>query len=94
MQNLDDVCSTAGGNTALLVNYGFVNMILNSYSSPFLLRSTDGGQTWSFPEFIPGTEKALTPAAVMDKSGKIYMIFVADYNFNDGGALKLISWQN
>jgi photosystem II stability/assembly factor-like uncharacterized protein len=94
VQYIDDVCSTAGGNTALLVNNGYVNMVPNSYSSLFLLRSTDGGQTWSFPEFIPGTEKSRAPDAVMDKSGKIYMVFVADYNSNDGGALKLISWQN
>jgi hypothetical protein len=94
VQKIDDVCNTGPGNTALLVNDDYVNMVLNSSSSPFLLRSTDGGQTWSFPEFIPGTEESKAPTAVMDKSGKIYMVFVADYKWHEGGALKLISWQN
>jgi hypothetical protein len=93
VQYIDDVCSTAGGNTTLLVDNGYVNMVLNSNSSLFLLRSTDGGQTWSFPEFIPGTEKPTAPAAVMHKNGEIYMVFFADYNLYKEGALKLISWQ-
>lgn len=92
VQTIDDVCNTYPGNTALLVNDDYVNLVLNSFPSLFLLRSTDGGQTWSFPEFIPGTEESKAPAAVMDKNGKIYMVFVADYKFHEGGPLKLISW--
>lgn len=95
LQQMDSVCNTSGGTAGLAVNAGHINMVLESPSSLFLLRSVDEGKTWSFPEFIPGTEEPFAPAVVMDKTGKIYLVFVGNYNRSqNSGGLKLITWQS
>lgn len=78
-QWLDYICDTSGGQTAMCVNGNYITMLLSSNSSLFLLRSTDEGQTWSYPEFIPGTENVygpFSPNMVIDQSGKIYIVFI------------------
>jgi hypothetical protein len=55
-QYIDHVCNTRGPKATISVDGADVNMLLHSGASLFLLRSTDEGETWSYPEFIPETE--------------------------------------
>jgi len=94
-QQIDSVCNTSGGSAGIVVNAGHINMVLESPPSLFLLQSVDEGKTWTFPEFIPGTEEPAAPTMVMDKTGNIYLVYVGDYNFSQNiGGLKLITWQS
>jgi len=79
IQSLDQVCNTSGPKGAISVDGADVNMLLHSGASLFLLRSTDEGETWSYPEFIPGTESSIGAVPldmVTADTGKIYMVYI------------------
>lgn len=76
-QYMDRVCNTWGHKAAISVNGNDINMLLHSGASLFLLRSTDEGETWSYPEFIPGTESSYSSRLdiVTSNTGRIYIVY-------------------
>ncbi len=76
-QYIDHVCNTRGRKAAISVMGNDINMLLHSGASLFLLRSTDEGETWSYPEFIPGTESSHSSRLdiVTGNTGRIYIVY-------------------
>jgi Neuraminidase (sialidase) len=79
IQAIDYICNTNGPKAAMTVNGININLLLYSGASLFLLRSTDEGETWSYPEFIPGTESSTSTVPldmVTADTEKIYMVYI------------------
>lgn len=80
MQYLDNVCNTTGTRSAMSVNGSNINMLLNGSNELFLLRSSDEGRSWSYPEFIPGTESVCYYGILdmaTDNEGRIYIVYIS-----------------
>jgi len=78
-QYMDDICNTIGTQVAMTVKGSQTNFLLHSGNSLFLLRSSDEGETWTYPEFIPGTSSSygtVTFDMVTDSYGGIYLVYI------------------
>ena len=80
VQSLHGLCFTSTPKTALAISGNRVDVVLHGGGDLFLLRSSDEGRNWSYPEFIPGTDGDLdftAPDMVLHPSGETFLIFVS-----------------
>lgn len=96
IQDMDEICKTSGPQVGLAASNSRLGMVLESRYGLFYLLSTDIGQTWTFPESIPGTEKATDPSMVVDGIGTLYLVYVSDrdYSFEGSGAIHFMTWKH
>ena len=88
VSRLDRSCRTVDEKTALSVSTAGVDATMTQAGGLFLLRSVDGGSTWSVPEFIPGADglyACTSPDAVRHPSGNTFLVFVKKTTAMDGG---------
>ena len=89
IQSLGDVCQTLNNKSAMASLGERIDMVMTGGGSLFLIRSSDGGRNWTYPEFIPGTDFFSSffgsPDMVLHPSGKTFLVCEKQSSATDGG---------
>ncbi len=91
---LHDIYTPAVGGKGIGASENGLGMIQKASPSPFLTQSSDRGETWSYPMFLPGMENHTHGYNLKrDRDGTMVFIYCETHPTGESSALKIMTFR-